>query len=213
MFKEPLTHHFYIIEGDTDENHTQLQSYLVEDQNLTLTSNPDVYMVDYQSLGIDEARLLKDFFTTRTFGEGIRIAIVKTSAITREAQNAMLKLTEEPAANSRIFFLIPHIGLLIHTLRSRGYYIASAKTNSDKLGKEFIKKSIPDRLVYVQKITTKKDRAQAVELIDSLVAWGRVEGNAASMKEIYMARSYIEDTSSSIKLLLEHLSLILPISK
>jgi len=210
---EQIVHHFYIIEGNSTDSYENISTLLLDKEGISLVGNPDLYLTKHQTMNIEEARALKDFFATKTFGKGKRIAIITTQTITREAQNAMLKLTEEPAPNSHIFFLVPDTGQLIATLLSRAEVIRQKESISTDIGKSFVTMNIPDRMVHVHKIVTKKDKEKAIELINSITAYVKTTDDIAIRSQVYAVQSYITDKSSSIKLLLEHLSLILPISK
>jgi hypothetical protein len=50
---------------------------------------------------------------------GKKIFIIETNSITPEAQNALLKVFEEPQANAHFFVIIPSAEILLPTLRSR----------------------------------------------------------------------------------------------
>ena len=61
-----------------------------------------------------------------------------------------------------------------------------------------------------------KDKAHAIELVNGLeavlYAQGGVQGaSSEAFEEIRDTRSYLTDRSSSVKMLLEHLSVILPV--
>ncbi len=208
MFTDPL-YHFYIIEGN-EETHGEVVGVLKESHDVRFESNPDLYEVVYDGFGIEESRLLKDFFSTRSFGEGKKVALVRTPRMTREAQNALLKISEEPAPGQHLFLIIPSSGLLIDTLKSRAQIIV--RKNVDGAADDsFLKLSIPERLKIVQKIATKKDKEVGIELLDTLIAVLKKKKMHAALAEVYQARSYIGDQSSSLKLILEHISLILPV--
>lgn len=215
MLTAPL-HHFYIIEGN-EETHESLITHLENSHGVAIQGNPDLYVRIEESFGIDESRALKDFLTTRSFGNenqvNKKIAIVTVSRMTREAQNALLKISEEPAVGQHIILIVPALSMLLDTIRSRAYSIESAESTKP-LKIDFLALSVPERLKVVQKYITKKDRHAAAQFIDQLISQLKLKNNSKkdhrALSEALTTRLYIQDQSSSLKLILEHISLILP---
>jgi len=72
------------------------------------------------SIGIDESRRLKEFLFMKPNASSRRTAIIdKAEKMTPEAQNAVLKIAEEPPASSLIIIVIKEPELLLPTLLSR----------------------------------------------------------------------------------------------
>ena len=97
-------HHAYYIEGSLsqfDEYKTHLRPFWVR---------------TYERFGIDEARELIALASLKNFAAATFFA--GASSITSEAQQALLKLLEEPQEGTTFIFLVPH-GALIATLKSR----------------------------------------------------------------------------------------------
>lgn len=217
MLTKPL-HHFYIIEGETDLI-TDLLSHLEIDHEIESTGNPDFHQATFEEIfGVEESRSLKDFFTTRAFGGNKKVAVVALSRITTEAQNALLKLAEEPAEGQHLMLIVPSATILLDTLVSRAHIIVRSVPREIE-SNDFLCLSIPERLKKVQKIITKKDRQAAAFFIDGIISslkdtptdGARGKQKYDALIEAYECRSFITDQSASIKLILEHLSLILPL--
>ena len=98
------THHAYYIEG-------RMSQFLAYKERL----NP-FWAKEFERFGIDEARALIQLCSLKNFGE--TMFFIATASITHEAQQALLKLFEEPQQGTTFVLLIPH-GALIGTLRSR----------------------------------------------------------------------------------------------
>lgn len=79
--------------------------------------DPDVQVQEYEKFGIEEAR---EFTTRSAFRSmsGRALFIIGISQINSEAQQALLKLFEEPQQGTIFILLAPH-GSIIPTLRSR----------------------------------------------------------------------------------------------
>ncbi len=208
MIQDSTLSHFYIIEGNSDTS-DKIRSDLENLHGIVFGTNPDVQEFMYESFGIDESRALKDFFSTRSLSSGKKIAIVSVDRITREAQNALLKLSEEPAQGQHLILIVPSLGLLIDTLKSRAQLISSV-VKAQEEDFDFLTLPIAKRLALVGKIIAKKDRQAASDFIDQvIVALKKKKNNQTILTQVYMCRSYIQDQSASIKLILEHISLIL----
>jgi len=83
----------------------------------------DVLVID-RELGIDEMRNAKSFLSRSTFGGSYKIVVIDNAhRMTEEAQNALLKILEEPSASS-ILILVTHApNALLATITSRAQEI------------------------------------------------------------------------------------------
>ena len=114
-----LSHHAYCIVG-AEEARAELISILEKKHKIPARGNPDFFDRAYDSFGIDDARAVKSQAETRpVHGSGKKIFILTMSAITSEAQNALLKLLEEPPEYAHIFLVLPSAHLLLPTVKSR----------------------------------------------------------------------------------------------
>lgn len=103
-------HHAYVYYGGQE-----VVSWLREE--LATTGVVTVY--SYEKWGIDESRSLSTE-AHRTDGAGrTRHFVLEIAAITSEAQNALLKLFEEPPAQVIFHAVVPPGTVLLPTLRSR----------------------------------------------------------------------------------------------
>lgn len=72
------------------------------------------------AIGIDTARAVRAFLSERPFVGARRTAIIdRAEALTPEAQNALLKVAEEPPSSALLILVMPDPELLWPTLRSR----------------------------------------------------------------------------------------------
>jgi DNA polymerase III subunit delta' len=79
-----------------------------------------VFSPDSTSIGIDEMRKAKQFLSQKAVLAPKRTLIVDDAhKLTTDAQNAILKLTEEPPENSLIILISPTLDALLSTLGSR----------------------------------------------------------------------------------------------
>ena len=143
--------------------------------------------------------------------------------MTLEAQNALLKLFEDPKENTHFFLITPHPEKLLKTLTSRLFILgegqpAVADNDASKEATVFLASSGGERLLALKDIITKKDKTKAKELLDALevLLYSKLEKGkdkrqiAHSLHEIEVVRGYLFDRSSSLKLLLEHVAITVP---
>jgi hypothetical protein len=79
--------------------------------------SPDLHTEEWQKFGIDDARSLSERAALRSTA-GRALFVLGISAISTEAQQALLKLFEEPQEGTVFVLLVPH-GVLLPTMRSR----------------------------------------------------------------------------------------------
>jgi DNA polymerase III delta prime subunit len=211
------THHAYLLEGEKGNVLATLLDLLKERWDIDVKRYPDCILFDQENFVIDGARTLSHFVSGKALLGGKKILIVAFSSITVEAQNALLKVLEEPTAQTYFFLIVPTADILLPTVLSRLYRSALAPREIKKreLGESFLTASLPGRLQMVANIIKNKNREQALELVDSVEMSLRARGSISNgqlvvYKELEKARAYLYGRSPSVKMLLEHLLLIVP---
>jgi hypothetical protein len=198
--------------------------------------NPDLFAQRYEVLTIDDARALKGLHSTRPFaskdggsGSGRKFFVIEADSITHEAQNALLKMFEEPNDYARFFLVIPSQESLLPTLRSRLFMVRarydlglgdkprseSGMILPDRLVQDFLDSSAAERVVLVDKLAAdisdgKKPKSAALEFCAALSRHLRdvgIEKNAATLAAIAQTESYLRDRAPSVKQLLEYVAL------
>lgn len=194
------------------------------------------YARQYEKFGIDEARELQSVASLKNYKESI--FLLGIASLTSEAQQAMLKLFEEPQEGTQFVLLVPH-GTLLATLRSRmlEYPVTeqqivmqnSLARESLKGSKretrglfagqsavEFLKLSGKDRSDFITKLLKDDDgqKEKVRDFINALEAelYAHIAEPKArqALGDIALVRGYLQDRSPSLKMLLEHLALALP---
>lgn len=167
----------------------------------------------YERFGIDEARELTTLASLKNYQEAVFLLALAT--MTSEAQQALLKLFEEPQEGTRFIVLMPH-GVLLPTLKSRMLtYPELLQTDADSMGAtKFLKLAGKDRSDFITKLL-KDDDNQKERVRDFLNAlerelYVRPTRSNTALADIAMVRDYLRDRSPSLKMLLEHLALALP---
>lgn len=221
-------HHAFLVEGDRELVTKELFECLAQG-GIELEGNPDFLHMTFDVIGIDEGRRLREMQISKAFSGGKRIFAISATSFTAEAQNALLKVFEEPAPGVHFFVIVPSVDMLLPTLRSRFFIIEHESkygTGISSNAQAFIAKNKSERLAVVKEIVALKDEDQAMAkkqarmLLDELERMFHrmltsedrgLRSNAVSaLEEIERAKQYIGDRAPSIKLILEHLALILP---
>lgn len=217
-----LEHHAYFIHSFKDAAQ-HLKDFLKEKFKIGHDRNPDFFHEKFESLGIEDSRRIKELHLSKSFSkDGKKIFIIEASNITNEAQNALLKIFEEPNENSHFFLVMPSSHALLPTLKSRLYILKSQ--NHEVLDQDlfnevekFLKLSKKDKIAYVDDMAKdisdeKLDKSNAQEFLAALeVVLYKQKGVEAAntLKAILKARDYLNDRSASVKQLLEYVALSL----
>lgn len=222
--KTGYLHHAHVVEGVHGEVAPVLVTLLEEHLNITKQGNSDFTVQYYESLGIDEARTLKESQTRASFVGARKIFIIGANTFTREAQNALLKTFEEPTEGTHFFIILPRAEILLPTLRSRVLIVSSGATtinDTKELAEKFIDASLEGRFAIAKKMAEKKagesvDRESFRRILDNIerILYARTVGkqnNATAniFREIFQAKTYLADRGSSPKMLLEHVAIAL----
>jgi DNA polymerase III delta prime subunit len=208
-------HHAYIIEGERDIVRAELLDFLNTSFKHPTQGNPDFWHEQFETFSVDDARRLREMQNLKPIAYPRKIFVAEVLTMTVEAQNALLKIFEEPASGTHFFIIAHSAELFLPTLRSRVVVVATVSSleNKNISAKKFLSSSISERLTLVAVIVEEKDKAQANMLVDGIIrelSQKNIENNAEFLQELLKLRSYLSDRSPSLKLILEHISLILP---
>lgn len=223
--KTGYLHHAHIIEGAHSDVAPLLVSALEKHLNIETKGNPDLMERFYETLGIDEARELKDAQTRAGFDGARKIFIIGAESFTHQAQNALLKTFEEPTLGTHFFIILPRKEMLLPTLLSRVLVVSGNVANTDdaKINAEkFIDATLEGRFALAKKMAEKKagetvDRELFRRMLDHIerILYTRTVGKrddatANIFREIFQAKTYLSNPGSSPKMLLEHIAIVLP---
>ncbi|MEI6057846.1 MAG: hypothetical protein WCQ60_02640 [bacterium] len=215
-------HHAYgIVRSETTV--TDLLAFFERELKLAVTGNPDFFHGKFETLTIDDSRRIKDFAQAKKFSVDLpRIFLLELYAITHEAQNALLKLFEEPEVGNHFFLVVPSFDILLPTLRSRLSLQSLATANGASVGnidiEAFLTSSLKEKIAFVDALAAdisdeKKLKHEALTFLNDLekslyVAFAKNRSeHAAVFKAIARARTYMNDRAPSVKMLLEYVVL------
>lgn len=176
------------------------------------TQETEIYENHIPRFGIDDARALVKRAYQRPVEKREQVLVVRTDFISLEAQNALLKLLEEPPLSTKLVFVVPYEFSVLPTLISRfsEESIAGQENITNDAFEIFINQSYKDRLAAIDQATKKKDVEwqQSIKRgLINLVAKGEVSQSGLSECE-YVARNLLTRGASN-KMLLEQAALTL----
>lgn len=213
-------HHAYAIAGPRERVKESLLLFLENTAGVKLGGNPDVWDEAYDTFGIDEARALRGRQTkSAAIGSAKKIFILAAAAITHEAQNALLKIFEEPTRDTHFFLVISDAEMLLPTLRSRLIVISYGNADADtSFAKTFLQGDVVERFAAVKTMIENKDRLAAAAFLGALEILLHASARGPekigeydfAFSEIANCRAYLRGRAPSLKLILEHLVLIIP---
>ncbi len=206
-------HHSFIVFANSLEESALPLAYKVPSM--------DIFHVNVPRLAIDDVRSLTTLSLQRPFEGDIRVFVIATKDIAIEAQNALLKLFEEPPSHARFFLVVPVTIFLLSTLRSR---LASFDRTEDieiEIAREadkndafasFLSASYAERIVTIGDHTKEKDPVWIEAILRGCEDWAHSHArtHTAMLTGILIVRNYIDSKGASSKMLLEELALLLP---
>jgi hypothetical protein len=229
--------HSYFVVGETEEGISAAGAFIQKELDMEISSNPNVMIFRYGLLSVDDARRIRSLAELSPTDGQQKALIISASRLFHEAQNALLKLFEEPPQGTLLILVIPTEGILLPTLRSRLLLLPSdEKKNSIHYAVSpatfaFLTVSKAEREKLVTKMIdrTKSDkdeekqaaRLAAIQLVEGLIgttykSWNS-EKNGEKQKSLQMTLKdlntflpILHERSAPMKLIFEHIQMTLP---
>ncbi len=175
------------------------------------TQGPDVSLQFFDRMSIADVRALIHTTTLMPVAESHRTFVIVANSILGEAQNALLKLFEEPNPTTVFYLNVPKEDILLPTLRSRLNLLAREYTDgvSMEVFTAFRTAGYAERLTLIADKLNAEDGVWVTELVQGLEMYAHETRNAVLMKEVLALLSRIHAPGSSKKMLLEHIALSL----
>lgn len=152
--------------------------------HLLLVANPDTYelppaadnserkVLRVALVGIDTVRELVQTAHRRPANDAEFLEVVLVAnKITLEAEQALLKVTEEPPSSTRFIFIFPQGTALLPTLRSRFQISTETEYSATEAFTEFQQATITVRLALIEAAQTKKDTEWQAAIKSGLLAF------------------------------------------
>ena len=184
-----------------------------------------------QDLGVDVARTFSDFLYRSPVASPRRTLIVHhASELTTQAQNAILKLAEEPPAHALILITVRDLGSLISPLRSRlaAHYLPASGARAEQTPREARAELLVEKLLLsrsadraaIIKELVEEDKEDSVEKKDKIVDTflscliaelaKKPERNLPALRQALLRQTAMADYTTNKKLQLEALLQFLP---
>ena len=213
-------HHAYLLEGNQEFLINEVLLFTEKQLKIATRGNPDFFQTNYDVFGIDDSRALKEMQSRRSLSDTLKIFLISAHSMTREAQNSLLKVFEEPAPNTHFFLIVPTAEILIPTLRSRFFMIRGGRGQNGKADKikrfveSFLESRPPKRLSLLKKMLENKEKSEALAFLNVLeeilyLKYKKKYNTETTrvFENIIKCRSYLNDRSPGVKMILEHLAL------
>jgi hypothetical protein len=229
-----MAHHAFFVAGGREEGIQAALAFAERELGMPLTGNPDIIIERYGLFSVDDARRVAAKASLAPLRGSEKLYVIAANRIFHEAQNAMLKLFEEPPAGTTLIMVLPSEGDLIYTLRSRLLPLPESGERAQVLEEEvqaFAVGGAAAREKIVEKILddAKSDddeekqeaRARALRLAEGLsragyVAWRREAGPDSRdamqsfLTDLDRLIPILHDRAAPLKPILEHILIIAP---
>ena len=217
----------YIIAGKSNDENEQRALSLCREKTI------DQFDITYitsekESLGIEAIKKMQEkVFLMPLRGKDKAVIIPGADLLTIPAQNALLKLLEEPPSHTYIFLLTDNLDSLLGTIKSRCQILKIATAPSslsaheaealESTYSEWTKQSIGSALKTAEKMA--KDKQECISALESLVQQCRIimleqikSGTSPDkipdhLRQIQTTITTLGKTNASARLTLEHLFL------
>lgn len=196
----------------------------VDVESYTLIDSSIIDASEKNSLGIDIVREIKNFLWQKPLKSKKRtVVILGAEELTREAQNAILKILEDPPRTALIILVATTLERLLTTITSRlqKVFIATKSDNATskkpianerarKLADKFLRSSVTERRLLAKEITDEeKEGSQnlTVVFIDELITLlsEKPKENSLFLKELLYRRRVMGEYSLNKRLQLAFL--------
>jgi hypothetical protein len=221
-----MRHHAFVIEAEAEEGIVVAAAWATRELGMIVEKNPDIAVLRYGLFSVADARRVTELAAGAPFKGESKVLIIAAGRAYHEAQNALLKLFEEPPAGAYLFLIMPSLGGLLPTLRSRvvelGVHTGSQGAAISEVVTTFITATKEKRSALIKKLASGKDeeerrehRAEAITVVNGIeiVAYAAMQRGgkvAALLSDIETLRTHLYDRSAPVRMILEHLALVIP---
>lgn len=209
--KHQLHHHAQVLPHTTYD--IPLRDRVETDSFLPI----DIHDFIFHEGSVDEVRTLQERVYLRPRGEKA-LYLVVFDTLTHQAQNALLKLLEDPPQHAVLVLGVTSPRTLLETIRSRVHvleddvHINESEVHPQKL----LDASLPQRLMFVESIVERRDVDAACVLIDATLRLILVR-HADNLKVLQdqtraavSTSTYLRMQGAMVKILIESWVLTLP---
>jgi len=213
-------YHALLLFDDPAAGVERVQEILRREYTYETRGNPDAWHAVYELFSIDEARSLRERAALKPVSYSHRVYVLGAWSLTAEAQNALLKLFEEPAQTMRFVLVVPRRDILLPTLRSRCMEwehmhgnVSAERVQPVSDPGAFARMTPAERLANVAPLIKDKNKTGAFEFLKGLESEYGLSteiSHKRACEDIWRARQKLEDGTVSLKLVLESVALVVP---
>lgn len=212
-----LAHHAYLGVSTSISRDAVLQ-LLEEHFQIVLKSNSNAHVFCFQQCGVEDVRdVVERACLKPTRGDGYVVLIA--DSITREAQNAFLKILEEPPVHMYLFLFFPPHQFILPTIRSRVVPIPFVVVEKDMSeAEDFLSAPIPKRIQIISEMIEADDKQKLHALLTQIEAIFSTRLDTALPEDIFTitkklaliqeTRKDLSMTGAMQKMLLESVALL-----
>lgn len=180
-----------------------------------LQSLYEVEVVMVPKLAISEVRRIIASAHKRPFETATKVIYIATNHIAPDAQNALLKVLEEPPSTTKFVLWLGRQVELLPTIKSRVQMVTDdTVTHMPTTFAEVIAAPIPDRLATIAAIYKNKDSDADLALYQGLTEYLSTSTNSltsAALSDIVSLHSQLQGPGASKKMLWEAIMLLWPV--
>lgn len=211
-------HHAYIMFGNLQESRNNLLNIYQDYSDICQWIE-----YSYESLGVDEVRELRDFLSQKKMGTFL---VINAKKFSTEAQNAFLKILEEPTDNVYIFITLPPHVFVLETILSRVIVLKLDSTlDQEKIipVRQFLLDSVVERLNTIEILSKGRDKDETLQAHEIHSFLDKIESSLyvlfAKKRSIHFlemftairdARKWAGQTSFPMKNILDYIAMVIP---
>ena len=176
---------------------------------VSLRLETEVDFIETDVLSISEVRKIITSAYGRPLEKATKTILIKANQIAHEAQNALLKILEEPPLTTKFILLLRGRNGLLPTLLSRLSLQSASETKNDdnKYFAEFTKLPIAEKINLIALISKSKDGEEYDWLYAGLVKWLVENSNHKNRSKIHWCLNHLTMRGASKKMLWEEIIL------
>ncbi len=227
-----MAHHAYLYIGAPEAGILAARAFAAEKLGIAGTGHPDLAIFSYEGLfPIDHARRIITFASQAPVEGDKKLIVIAAGRLFPPAQNALLKLFEEPSEGTTLILVVPAEGMLLPTLRSRLIELPRAEGEIDETARIFLSSTRTEREKMVAKLVSRvksdnKDedkqaaRMEAVRIAEGLIRAAhlrllKAKGEEAEnlivfLRDLNTFMPILHTSSAPLKLIFEHILIVMP---
>ena len=213
-------HHSYLIVAPRKHALLLAKEWVSKNTKLTPQS-PDILVFDVETVSVDTARHIGRAISGRPFGSDGKVVIVTAGNMLHRAQNALLKVLEEPPLGTTIILSVPDKESLLNTVCSRLIQLDTSVLAETHASDAFLSLSKDERKKFIKKLlddTTPTGREEALStvraIVDALiVTYGNTQKkrtHAPLLSDLLFFKTHLAGNAPALKMVLEELAIRLP---